>query len=331
MLILSVVGVLAHAPTALASAPASVRWICSTEADRWHEKTVEPVALGTPASDHRVVLDPSQTFQTIDGFGGCFNELGWEALTSLPDDRREAALKELFSPAGASFTLGRASIGANDFSPGWYSLNETSGDYAMKDFSIARTRECLIPFIKAAMHYQPKLGIWASPWCPPSWMTSNGRYRQGNMKGDPQRSPHTRSIFPSSSRPGAPRASISTRSIRKTRWPSTPTSIPSACGRPTRSTSSSATTSCPSFAATKSTSRSGSARLRMRTSRNTSTRCSATPRPRLESLALATNTAARKRSSPPTKSIPARSSPRRRPNAMAAAIPGTKRCSPSVI
>ena len=133
-----------------------------------------------------IVLDPQKKFQTIDGFGGCFNELGWEALTSLPDDRREAALKELFSPDGANFTLGRAPIGANDFSLGWYSLNETPGDYAMKNFSIARTREDLIPFIKAAMKYQPKLGIWATPWCPPSWMTTNGRYRQGEMKRDPQ-------------------------------------------------------------------------------------------------------------------------------------------------
>jgi len=184
LFILSVVSVLSSEPATLASAPSSIRWICSTETERWRERTVEPVAPGASATDQRVVLDPSQTFQVIDGFGGCFSELGWEALTSLPADRREAALKELFSPAGANFTLGRAPIGANDFSLGWYSLNETPGDYAMKGFSVARTRECLIPFIKAAMKYQPKLGIWATPWCPPSWMTTNGRYRQGSMKSD---------------------------------------------------------------------------------------------------------------------------------------------------
>lgn len=183
---LSVVGALSCASPALAEGSSSIRWICSTETDRWREKTVEPVVPGTSASDQRVVLDPTQTFQIIDGFGGCFNELGWEALTSIPDDRREAALKELFSSDGANFTLGRAPIGANDFSLGWYSLNETPGDYAMNNFSIARTREGLLPFIKAAMKFQPKLGIWASPWCPPSWMTSNGRYRQGRMKSDPQ-------------------------------------------------------------------------------------------------------------------------------------------------
>lgn len=184
--LLSLLSALAYAPVALASGPTSVRWICTTEAQRWQEKVVEPVTSGTPASSDALVLNPQIRFQTIDGFGGCFNELGWEALTSLPSDRREAALKELFSSDGANFTLGRAPIGANDFSLGWYSLDETPGDYAMNDFSIARTREDLIPYIKAAMKYQPTLGIWATPWCPPSWMTTNGRYRQGEMKRDPQ-------------------------------------------------------------------------------------------------------------------------------------------------
>src|SRR5882724_5693163 len=182
----SLVGALASATGVFAAGTSAVRWICSTEAHRWEEKSVGLVGSDTPAANDMIVLDPEKKFQTIDGFGGCFNELGWEALTSLPTDRREAALKELFSPDGANFTLGRAPIGANDFSLGWYSLDETPGDYAMKNFSIARTHEDLIPFIKAAMVYQPKLGIWATPWCPPSWMTTNGRYRQGNMKRDTQ-------------------------------------------------------------------------------------------------------------------------------------------------
>ena len=166
------------------NADPSIRWICSTEKSRWREMAVTNVAA--EASADSIQLDPKTTFQTIDGFGGCFNELGWEALVALPAEKREAALKELFAPEGANFTLCRAPLGANDFSLGWYSLDETPGDYQMKDFSIERNREALIPFIKAAMKYQPKLGVWAIPWCPPSWMTTNGRYRQGEIKSDPQ-------------------------------------------------------------------------------------------------------------------------------------------------
>lgn len=161
---------------------AGIRWLCSTEKSRWQEST--PTQAQSP--ENPIQLDPKTVYQTIDGFGGCFNELGWEALSALPAEKREAALKELFSPEGANFTLARAPIGANDFSLGWYSLNETPGDYEMKNFSIERNRQALIPYIKSAMKYQPKLGVWASPWCPPSWMTTNGRYRNGRMKGDPQ-------------------------------------------------------------------------------------------------------------------------------------------------
>ena len=167
-----------HAET---SSSARIRWVCSTEKSRWQELTPTNAAA---ADADAIKLDPKTAFQTMDGFGGCFNELAWEALGAIPAERREAALKELFAPEGANFTLCRAPIGANDFSLGWYSLDETPGDYEMKHFSIERNRETLIPFIKAAMKYQPKLGVWAVPWCPPSWMTTNGRYRQGRIKAD---------------------------------------------------------------------------------------------------------------------------------------------------
>lgn len=159
-----------------------IRWISSTDKSRWQELST----TNAEAAADAIKLDPKTTYQTMDGFGGCFNELGWEALAALPTEMREAALKELFSPDGANFTQCRAPIGANDFSLGWYSLNETPGDYEMSNFSIERNRQALIPYIKSAMKYQPTLGVWASPWCPPSWMTTSGRYRQGRMKGDPQ-------------------------------------------------------------------------------------------------------------------------------------------------
>ena len=69
-----------------------VRWICSTERSRWQELAT---TNATAAADTNVIrLDAKTTFQTIDGFGGCFNELGWEALVALPADKRER-LEEL--------------------------------------------------------------------------------------------------------------------------------------------------------------------------------------------------------------------------------------------
>ncbi len=46
----------------------------------------------------------------------------------------------------------------------------------MKNFSIANDIKTLIPFIKSAKEVNPNLKIWASPWCPPSWMKTNKHY-----------------------------------------------------------------------------------------------------------------------------------------------------------
>jgi glucosylceramidase len=131
----------------------------------------------TVITEADVLINTSNTRQTIEGFGACFNELGWTSLNVLDPAIREDIMKELFNPgAGANFTLCRMPVAANDFALDWYSYNETDGDFEMKDFSIDNDRETLIPFIKNALKYNPGIRIWASPWSPPSWMKHNKRY-----------------------------------------------------------------------------------------------------------------------------------------------------------
>ena len=95
----------------------------------------------------------------------------------LPSADRESIMKELFLPNyGANFTICRMPIGANDFSRDWYSYNENDGDFKMKNFSIQNDTETLIPFIKSAQLQNADIKVWASPWCPPSWMKHNKHY-----------------------------------------------------------------------------------------------------------------------------------------------------------
>jgi glucosylceramidase len=129
-------------------------------------------------------VDLSATAQTMEGFGGCFNELGWTSLSKLSDGDRESVFRELFDPlAGARFSLCRMPIGANDFALKAYSYDETKEDFELKHFSIENDRATLIPFIHAAQRYQPKLRVWASPWSPPSWMKKNGFYAEAASRG----------------------------------------------------------------------------------------------------------------------------------------------------
>jgi glucosylceramidase len=118
-----------------------------------------------------------ETFQTIEGFGACFNELGWTSMGHLSESDRENILKELFEPGvGANFNICRMPVGANDFSRDWYSYNEVDGDFDMVHFSIENDKETLIPFILNAKKYNPDLKLWASPWSPPAWMKWNKHY-----------------------------------------------------------------------------------------------------------------------------------------------------------
>jgi glucosylceramidase len=173
------------AQTQLRVAP-SIRWVSSIQAEPWQELSALVLTQTQGTETNVVRVDPTIVYQTIDGFGGCFNELGWEALRTLGRGRQATALKALFDASGCNFSICRAPIGANDFALEWYSLDETPGDYAMTNFTIERDRKILIPFIKEAMRYQPKLAIWGVPWSPPSWMKTSNSYKGGNMKQDPQ-------------------------------------------------------------------------------------------------------------------------------------------------
>ncbi len=151
-------------------------WVVTTPDASWQSQDAGSVLFlreGNPDA----VVDYSVTGQTIEGFGACFNELGWLSLSQLDEADRVAVMKELFEPGtGANLNVCRLPIAANDFARDWYSFDETDGDFEMKDFSIDNDKETLIPFIKEALSYNPDMKLWATPWSPPLWMKDNKHY-----------------------------------------------------------------------------------------------------------------------------------------------------------
>ncbi|MEO8614687.1 MAG: glycoside hydrolase family 30 beta sandwich domain-containing protein [Luteolibacter sp.] len=154
------------------------RWISSDGSTNWKDEHAPVLQTDDGETRHVIDLETTDLGQIIDGFGGCFNERGWDSLESLDEECREKILMDLFAQDGdgCRFTMARTPIGASDYAMDWYSLAETPEDFELKDFSIARDRRYLIPFIKAALRHFPDLHLWASPWCPPAWMKINGRY-----------------------------------------------------------------------------------------------------------------------------------------------------------
>jgi len=153
-----------------------ITWIATTQTSQWQSNDAVTTSLASESKwDVEAQLD--KPLQTIDGFGACFNELGWTSLSALADEDREAIFRELFAPGvGLNFNICRMPVGANDFSRDWYSYDETPEDFALAHFSISNDLETLIPFIKNALRYQPELKLWASAWSPPTWMKYNKHY-----------------------------------------------------------------------------------------------------------------------------------------------------------
>ena len=148
----------------------------STSVERWVEKKISPAKDPSMPADVYIYTD--SLLQDVVGFGGTFNELGWDALQCLSSEERDKVLAALFSKDGARFTLARTPVGASDYAFGYYSYNDVKDDYTMRNFSIDRDRYILIPYIKEALKHRPDLELWASPWTPPAWMKVNEHYSQ---------------------------------------------------------------------------------------------------------------------------------------------------------
>lgn len=147
-------------------------------------ETQPELNFSKPSDKDQVHVMLDMPLQKIEGFGGCFNELGWQALSILEEKDRESIMENLFgTEKGTKFNVCRMPLGANDFSIDWYSYNETPNDFEMKNFSIENDKKTLIPFIKAAYKYNQDLTLWASPWSPPSWMKHNNHY--ASVSNDP--------------------------------------------------------------------------------------------------------------------------------------------------
>jgi glucosylceramidase len=122
-----------------------------------------------------ITVNDTTTYQTWDGFGGAFNEMGWDDLMQLSASDRNLAVSLLFGQDGARFVFGRIPMGATDYALSRYTDDETPNDYMMASFSIARDQQDLIPYVQAALALNPNLRLWASPWTPPTWMkTTSG-------------------------------------------------------------------------------------------------------------------------------------------------------------
>lgn len=145
---------------------------------------------GTPEGTIIQVI-PGKTKQLIDGIGTSFTESSAFVLAHLTREKRQEVMNNIFSEAGANFSLTRTHIGGCDFSvKGKYSYADKKDDKELVSFTIMPDKEGfqdneypgilnkdydLLPMIQEALAIKnnqddKELRIIASAWTAPDWM-----------------------------------------------------------------------------------------------------------------------------------------------------------------
>src|SRR5690606_14306045 len=149
--------------------------VVSSSGNYWNEGEAMVVESGTA----NFTVNSGMEQQEWHGWGGTFNEAGWDALQELSEADRQMAMTLLFDEeSGIGFDWGRIPIGPSDYAVDRYTLSDGPAS-----FSVARDEQYLIPYIKAAQTIKDDVIYWASPWTPPPWMKTGETESDGYDKG----------------------------------------------------------------------------------------------------------------------------------------------------
>ncbi|MFA6832618.1 MAG: glycoside hydrolase family 30 beta sandwich domain-containing protein [Bacteroidaceae bacterium] len=116
-----------------------------------------------------IEINPSQTYQTMDGFGAAITYSTAYNLLKMSQTDRTNFLRKTFSDTdGYGFSYVRISIGCSDFSSKEYTCCDKPGieNFGLQSDDI----NYVIPVMKEILAINPHLKVIGSPWTCPQWM-----------------------------------------------------------------------------------------------------------------------------------------------------------------
>ncbi len=134
-----------------------------------------------------IEVDKSQKYQSILGMGGSLEHATcWNLMKLSPENREEVIEKLVHPEKGIGMNLMRLCIGTSDFvgEPYYTYLDLPPGetDPDLKNFSIEKDKEYVIPIVKMVQEKNPEMLFFASPWSPPAWMKDTQNLCGGKLK-----------------------------------------------------------------------------------------------------------------------------------------------------
>ena len=141
------------------------------------------------AGTNTVVVDPTQQYQSMEGFGAAFTDSAAYLLEKTePSADLPGTLNDLFTRNGNGIGLSfmRIPMGASDIALSVYSYDDQpvgTTDLPLTDFSIAHDQAYILPLIVAAKGLNPEMKLMANPWSPPGWMKDPASMSPVSMLG----------------------------------------------------------------------------------------------------------------------------------------------------
>ncbi|MEO0604527.1 MAG: hypothetical protein AAF211_24040, partial [Myxococcota bacterium] len=155
---------------AVQPSPPPVEWWLSTGDEALQLASMPDLPL---LADHpsvpQIVVDRSQRFQTIEGFGAAMTESSAFLIDQAEDP--DAVMAALFGreQGGLGLSFVRVPLGASDFALDWYTYDD-AGSPEQSAFSIEREATSVLPRLRQALELNPELTVMGTPWSPPGWM-----------------------------------------------------------------------------------------------------------------------------------------------------------------
>jgi glucosylceramidase len=182
-------GPAARPPSLPPSGPSDVSfWLTKGDQSVLLQKQTVSLVFGNTSNNYNsIVVDSTQVFQTIDGFGYTLTSGSCDLINSLASTTKNDVLKELFGRDSNSISISylRISIGASDLSASVYSYDDMPAgqtDPNLQNFSLATDQNNVIPLLKQILSINPSVKILGTPWSPPVWMKDNGSSVGGSLR-----------------------------------------------------------------------------------------------------------------------------------------------------
>jgi glucosylceramidase len=187
---LSVSSAVGAAGRSTTAAPSAHLWLTTADGSYKLTDMGSVPFTTTPSTAPTLVIDPTRSFQTMEGFGGAITDSASVVLYGLSPSARSRAMHMLFDPTtGDGLDYLRQPIGASDFvakAPYTYDdMPAGQTDYPQAHFSIAHDKAKILPLLRWAKRLNPKLQIIATPWSPPAWMKTTDSLIGGRLIDTP--------------------------------------------------------------------------------------------------------------------------------------------------